>query len=44
MLLLIHCLSLLPLFVGFCVWSLFCYAVLSALSSFAFHMTGKRES
>ena len=27
MLLLIHCLSLPPLFMGFCVWSLFCHSV-----------------
>ena len=29
-----HCLLLLLLFVGLCVWSLFCYAVLSALFCF----------
>ena len=32
-----------PLFVGFCVCSLFCYALLSILSSFAIILTGKRE-
>ena len=35
LLLLIHCLLLLSLFVGGCALSLFCYAVLSVLSSFA---------
>ena len=35
LLLLIHSLLLLPLFVGVCVWSLLCYAVLSVLSSLA---------
>ena len=28
---------------GFCVWSLFCYAVLSVLSSFAIILRSKRE-
>ena len=36
-LLLPHCL------LGFCVWSLFCYAVLSVLSSFAIVLMRKRE-
>ena len=35
MLLLIHCLLLLPLFIGVCLWSLFSCAVCSVLSSFA---------
>ena len=39
----IHCLLLLPLFVGFCVKSLFCYAVLCALFSFTIISLGKRE-
>ena len=42
MLLLIHYLLLLPLFV-FLVWSLFCYAVLSVLSSFAIISLRKRN-
>ena len=28
---------------GFCVWSLFCYALLSFLSSFAIILTRKRK-
>ena len=32
---LVPCLLLLPLFVGVCVWSLFCCAVLSVLYNFA---------
>ena len=28
----------------FCVWSLFCYSVLSVLSSFAFILLGTREN
>ena len=44
LLLFIHGKSLLPLFVGFfCVWYLFCYAVLCVLSSFAIIQLGKRE-
>ena len=35
-LLMVHCSLLLPLFVGGVVWSLFCCAVLSVLSRFAF--------
>ena len=27
----IYCLLMLPMFMGFCVWSLFCYAVLCIL-------------
>ena len=42
-LLLIHCLLLLLLFVGFCVWSLFCNAVLNVISGFAINMLRKRE-
>ena len=39
----IHCLLLLPLFVGFfCVGSMFCYVVLSVLSCFAINPLGKR--
>ena len=34
LLLLIHSLLMLPLFVGFFVWFLFCYVVLSIFSSF----------
>ena len=33
----------LPLFEGFCVWTLFCYTVLNALSFFAIILMGKRE-
>ena len=33
----------LSLFVGFCVWSLFCYALLSVLSSFALIWTRMGE-
>ena len=40
LMLLIHCLLLIPKFVGFCDWSLFCYVVLSVLSSFAFILLG----
>ena len=45
MLLLIHCLLLLPLCVGFLclVISVFCYAVLSVPSSFAIILLRKRE-
>ena len=35
LLLLVYCLSLLRLFCGGCVWSLFCCAVLSDITSFA---------
>ena len=42
-LLLIHCLLSLPLFVGVCVWSLFCCLVLSVLSSFTIISLRKRE-
>ena len=31
-------------YVFLCVWSLFCYAVLSAFSSFATVLVGSRES
>ena len=43
--LLIHCLVLLPLFVGLCVWSLlvFRYVVLSVVSGFAIIFVGRRE-
>ena len=44
MLLLIHCLFLLPLFVGVLCWSWFCYVVLSVLSSFAIILMGKMSS
>ena len=37
LLLLIHCLLLLPLFVGICVWSLLCISVLSVISKFFNH-------
>ena len=37
-----HGLLLFPLSGG-CVWSMFCYAVLCVLSSFAFILLGKRE-
>ena len=40
--LLVHCLLFLPLFVGVCVWSLLCYALLGVLSSFAIFLTRKR--
>ena len=43
LLLLIHRLLLLPLFVGVCVRSLFCYAVFCVLPSFAMISLGKRE-
>ena len=44
MLLLVNCLLLLLLFVFyFCIWDLFCCAVLSAISSFAIISLGKRE-
>ena len=39
MLMLIHCLVLLPLW-GLCICSLFCYAILCALSSFAIIRAG----
>ena len=42
-LLLIHCLLLLPLSVGLSVWSLFRYTVLSVLSSFEIISPRKRE-
>ena len=42
-LLLIPCLLLLSLFVGFCVWSLFCNIVLSVLSSFNFAIISLRK-
>ena len=32
-----------PLFVGLCVWSLVCYALLSVVSSFAVILTRMRE-
>ena len=41
--LLIHCLLLLPLFVGFCVWSLFCNAVISVLSCYSIILMRKSE-
>ena len=41
LLLLIHCLLLLPLFVG--VWSMFCIVVFSVLSSFAIILMKQRE-
>ena len=44
LLLLIHCFMYLPLFVGFCVWSLFRYAILSILSSFLRSSRRGRES
>ena len=31
------------MFVAFCVWFLFCYAVVCVLSSFTLILTGKRE-
>ena len=34
LLLWVHCLVLLPMYVGFCVWPLFCDVVLSACFSF----------
>ena len=43
LLLLVHCLLLPILFAFFCVWSLFCYAVLSVFSSFAIIFLRKRE-
>ena len=43
LLLLIHCLFLHLLFVGFYFWSLFCYAVLNVLSSCAIISIRKRE-
>ena len=43
LMLFIHCLLLLPLFCGFCVRFLFCFAVLCVLSSFAIISLGKRE-
>ena len=43
MLLFIDCLLLLPLFLGFSAGSLFCFAVLCVLSSFAIISLGKRE-
>ena len=43
LLLLIPCLIMLSLSVDFCVWSFFCYAVLSVLSSFAIITLRKRE-
>ena len=43
LLLLIHSLLLLSLFLGGCVWSLFCCAVFSVISSFAIILLGKIE-
>ena len=43
LILLIHCLLLLSLSVGICIWSLFRYAVLSVLPRFAIILMGKRE-
>ena len=43
LLLLINCFLYLPLFVGVLCWSLFWYALLYVLSSFAFILTNKRE-
>ena len=44
MLLLIHCLLVVPnVCVLFCIWSLFCYAVLSVLSSFAIISFGEER-
>ena len=43
LMLFIHCLLLLPLFVDVCVRSLFCFAVLCCLSSFAIIPLGQRE-
>ena len=40
--LLVNCLLLHPMFVGFCVWSLFCNAVLNVISSFAIIWLRKR--
>ena len=42
-LLLIHCLLMTPCFVGDYVWSLFCCALLCAVSSFVITLLGKRE-
>ena len=44
LLLFIHCLLLLPLFVGFCVGSLFFCAVLCVLSSFCHHPAGEERA
>ena len=41
---LIHCFYCFHCLWEFCVWSLFCYTVLSLLSSFTIILTGKRES
>ena len=43
LLLLIYCFMYLPLFVGVLCWSLFWYALLYVLSSFAIILTKKRE-
>ena len=44
MLLLVNCLLLLLLFVFyFCIWSLFCCAIFSVISSFAIISLGKRD-
>ena len=43
LLLLIHCLLMTPCFVGDYVWSLFCCALLCAVSSFVIILLGKRE-
>ena len=43
MLLLIYCFMYLPLFVGVLCWSLFWYALLYVLSSFAIILTRKIE-
>ena len=42
-LLLIPCILLLLLFIGFCVWSLFCNAVLNVISGFAINMLRKES-
>ena len=43
LMLFIHCLLLLPLFVDVCARSLFCFAELCGLSSFAIIPLGQRE-
>ena len=43
LLLLIYCFMYLPLFVGVLCWSLFWYALLYVLSSFAIILTRKRK-
>ena len=43
LLVLIHCLKLVPMFLDFCVWSLFCNGVLGVFFSFVIILVRKKE-